>query len=64
MRLISWMVGILMTAGHVWAQQLKVDPSSRAGDDKSTGILWLITAIFVVACLVVAFKPAKRSKLE
>ena len=46
------------------AQDITVDPASPVSSaDKSTAIEWLITGLFLVFCLVVGFKPAKRSKL-
>lgn len=63
-RLIIGLIGLLMTAGGLFAQEYKLEPPKVYTDpDASTAMQWLMTAVFVVGCLVVAFKPAKRSNL-
>jgi hypothetical protein len=64
MRWAFMMVGVLMMATHAVAQEVTYEGSKPLVTDKSTAMQWLITAVFLVGCLVVAFKPAKRSKLE
>jgi hypothetical protein len=64
MRLVSGLFALLISAGLALGQGLKTDAPAALGVDKSTAVQWLITAVFVVATLVVAFKPAKRAKLE
>jgi len=64
MRLLCWVLGVLASTGLVLAQNLQMDAPKPLGTEKSLAIPWLITAVFLVATLVVAFKPAKRSKLE
>ena len=63
MRFVWLMLGTLATAGQILAQEI-MDPPKTVVADKSTAMQWLITAVFLVGCLVVGFKPAKRSKLE
>lgn len=63
MRLLLFVLGILATAGQAIAQEMKLTPPSVVVE-KSSAMQWLITVVFLVGCLVVAFKPAKRSKLE
>lgn len=64
MRWLVWMLGVLAMAGEVLAQEYDVKPPAKVVSDSSMAIQWLIMAVFLVATLVVAFKPAKRSKLE
>jgi hypothetical protein len=63
MRLLLFVIGILATAGRALAQEIKLTHPPLVSE-KSSAIQWLITVVFLVGCLVVAFKPAKRSKLE
>lgn len=63
MRIVSGLLGVMMTADLALGQIQMPAPSFH--DPKTgTAIQWLITAVFLVGSLVVAFKPAKRSKLE
>ena len=62
-RLICGLMGILWWVGPVLAQTYKEVPP-KAMDEKSTTIEWLIAAGFLVGCLGVAFKPAKRSNIK
>ncbi len=64
MRWVVWIIGVLMLTGQLLAQEVEIKSPPGALQDKSSGIQWLIMSIFLVATLVVAFKPAKRSKLE
>lgn len=64
MRLVSASFAVLALAGLAWGQNLQTEAPTAMGSDASTAIQWLITAVFIVATLVVAFKPAKRAKLE
>lgn len=57
--LMSW----VLTAPPVLAQSREV-VSRKSGAEESVMIEWLIGAVFLVGCLVVAFKPAKRSNLQ
>jgi hypothetical protein len=50
-------------AGPVLAQTYEEAPP-KAMEEKSLATAWLIAAAFLVGCLVVAFKPAKRSNLK
>ena len=53
----------LALVGAALAQEYGVTPPQVIADD-SVAIEWLITLVFLVACGVVAFKPAKRSNLR
>ncbi len=64
MRLVIWILGVFATAGQVLAQEVELKQVSRSTSEASTAFQWLIMAVFLVATLVVSFKPAKRSKLE
>jgi uncharacterized membrane protein YecN with MAPEG domain len=64
MRLALWIIGVLVTTGQVLAQEVQVKEVARANAGASMAIEWLIMSVFLVATLVVGFKPAKRSKLE
>ena len=62
-KMVSWFGGILMLTAPALAQTYRqTAPSSGGG--KGVLIEWLIAAGFLVACLFVAFKPAKRSNLK
>ncbi len=61
--LVAASFSALWTAAAL-AQEVTIDaPSVVSSSDRSTAIEWLITGVFLVCCLVVGFKPAKRSKL-
>jgi hypothetical protein len=62
-RLWYMVMGVLMTAGPVLAQKAH-EPPKFQNRDHSTLVEWGIGAIFLVGCLVVAFKPSKRSNLH
>lgn len=61
---IGGFIAGLALAGVAAAQQTFDLPPANTPDEASIAIEWLIGAIFVVGCLVVAFKPAKRSNLH
>ncbi len=63
----QWIVGLavgLGLAAVATAQQAYDLPSAGTPEEASIAIEWLIGGTFVVGCLVVAFKPAKRSNLR
>lgn len=56
---------VLMSSASTWAQEARLPDAPLSTDpERSTAFQWLMVAVFLIACLVVAFKPAKRSKLE
>ncbi|MHC4442272.1 MAG: hypothetical protein ACYTF1_05705 [Planctomycetota bacterium] len=61
-RIIWGICGFFLTEGAVLAQYVETKPTVLKKD--STAIEWLIAGIFLVGCMVVAFKPAKRSNLK
>ncbi|HOA74560.1 MAG TPA: hypothetical protein PL151_09735 [Phycisphaerae bacterium] len=63
MNRIASVTTVLVSANLAFGQ-LTVDVPKPLSEPPSNMIQWLITAVFMVAALVVAFKPAKRSKLE
>lgn len=64
MRLVNLLSGVLLSATVAMAQGVPLPDPKAINPERSNAIQWLITAVFLVATLVVAFKPAKRSKLE
>ena len=62
-RLTGLLVGLLLSAESVFAQQTyEAEPLKTK--EASTTMAWVIGAVFLLGCLVVAFKPAKRSNLR
>lgn len=57
------LVCLLSLALPAWAQTY-VQPTPKVSAEKGTAIEWLITGVFLVGCLVVAFKPAKRAGMK
>lgn len=62
-RLIEILLAALFSATPLMAQSYEA-ADSKANLDKSVAKEWLIGSIFLVGCLVVAFKPAKRANLR
>jgi hypothetical protein len=54
---------LLMWVGPLLAQTYD-EQAAPALNDRSTTMEWLIAAGFLVGCLGVAFKPAKRANLK
>jgi hypothetical protein len=65
-RLLSILFAVLLSATPpLIAQSYDVPPDNTPkAEDRSVAKEWLIGAIFLVGCLVVAFKPAKRANLR
>ena len=63
-RLLACLTGLLLSAGTALAQQEYETLSFKVQEERSTALAWGIGTIFVIGCLVVAFKPAKRSNLR
>jgi hypothetical protein len=64
-RLVGGLLSVLLWAGPLLAQTNTYDePAPKSMNEKSTATEWLITGAFLVGCLVVAFKPTKRSILK
>jgi len=61
---IKALCGMLLSAGPALGQQAYEATQPRAAQEQSVMLEWGIGAIFLVGCLVVAFKPAKRSNLR
>ena len=55
--------GVLLTAAAAMAQTA-YDPPKLTSNERGSMAEWGIGALFLIACLVVAFKPAKRSNLR
>jgi len=56
---------ILATAAQLLAQGETFQPDKfEMKEGFSTMIEWAIGAVFVVGCLVIAFKPAKRANIK
>lgn len=62
-RVLCFVIGLLLTAGPVLAQKPYQAPS-YATTERSALVEWGIGSVFLVGCLVVAFKPSKRSNLK
>ena len=64
-RLLNVLFGVLLSATPLSAQTYDIppEPETKAGE-RSVAWEWLIGSIFLVGCLVVAFKPAKRANLH
>jgi len=60
---VSWLSGIVMCAAPALAQTYEQKIPTSTGE-KGVMIEWLIATAFLIACLVVSFKPAKRSNLK
>jgi hypothetical protein len=64
-RLLCGLLSVLLWAGPLPAQSNTYEePAPKSMNEKSTATEWLITGAFLVGCLVVAFKPSKRSNLK
>ena len=64
-RLINILVTVLLSATPLMAQAYDVTQEAESKSaDRSVWHEWLIGSIFLVGCLVVAFKPAKRANLR
>ena len=61
---LTWSTGFLLASvGPAFAQAYEeVKPLFL--EKKSTAVEWLIAGVFLVGCMVIAFKPAKRSNLQ
>ncbi len=62
-RLTCMLMGLLLAAAPALAQKPYEAPK-YSSKDRSTMIEWGIGAGFLIGCLVVAFKPSKRSNLK
>jgi hypothetical protein len=62
-RILCLVMGLLLTAGPALAQKPYKEPS-YSNKERSTIVQWGIGAAFLIGCLVVAFKPSKRSNLK
>ncbi|GMU22387.1 MAG: hypothetical protein AMXMBFR13_24730 [Phycisphaerae bacterium] len=62
-RFLTFMLGTLLFTVPAWGQSYEL-PQGGKPVEKSVAKEWLIGSIFLVGCLVVAFKPAKRSNLQ
>ena len=62
-RLMCGLMTLFLWAGPVLAQTYEEQPSPSM-HEKSGTVEWLIAAGFLVGCLGVAFKPAKRANIK
>jgi len=62
-KILYLVMGLLLTAGPALAQK-PYTPPTYSNKERSVLIEWGIGAAFLVGCLVVAFKPSKRSNLK
>jgi len=62
-RIIWFLTGVLVLTTSVLAQSYKVT-KPKILEKESTAMEWLYAGTFLVGCMVIAFKPAKRSNLR
>lgn len=62
--LLNLILGVLLFATTLSAQTIDISTEADLKSDRSVWMEWLIGSIFLVGCLVVAFKPAKRADLR
>lgn len=62
-RLLNALFAVLVSAMPLSAQTYEASGPPEI-KEKSVAKEWLIGSIFLVGCLVVAFKPAKRANLR
>jgi hypothetical protein len=55
---------LVLSSSTAMGQMSYPQPTPYTVTKESMWMEWVIAAVFVVGCLVVAFKPAKRSNLE
>lgn len=60
----SILIGILAMAGPAMAQTYDLPQPKTVSEEPSLLYPWLFGLAFLVGCLVVAFKPAKRANLQ
>ncbi len=66
-RLLAVLLSLMLSAPPLIAQSYEVGDAYsglKAAPEKSVAKEWLIGSVFLVGCLVVAFKPAKRANLR
>ncbi len=62
-KVLYLVMSLLLTAGPALAQT-PYQPPTYSNKERSVLMEWGIGAAFLVGCLVVAFKPSKRSNLK
>lgn len=62
-RLLNILLGLLLSATPLAAQSYQAPEPSKP-KEKSVAKEWGIATVFIIGCLVVAFKPAKRANLR
>lgn len=63
-RLLQTLMGLFLFATPLFAQTYELPEGKATPPDKSVAKEWLIGSVFLIGCLVVAFKPAKRANLR
>jgi hypothetical protein len=64
-RLLNILLGVMLLAAPLSAQTYEIPQEPEIKPEaRSVWQEWLIGSIFLVGCLVVAFKPAKRADLR
>ena len=63
-RVRSFVAGVLMAARPLMAQTYDLPAPKTSSTEPSMLWPWLFGLAFLVGCLVVAFKPAKRANLQ
>ena len=64
LRRILWGLLLFFFSEAMVLAQAYDEPKPVVLEKKSTAMEWLIAGIFLVGCMVIAFKPAKRSNLK
>ncbi|MBP7934476.1 MAG: hypothetical protein KA354_07480 [Phycisphaerae bacterium] len=61
--LMTWLLGLTVWVAPLLGQSY-TEPAPKIPTEKGSAVEWLAAAIFMVCCLAVAFKPARRSNLK
>lgn len=63
-RTIASTLGALLVPAVASAEDAFEKLPLKSQQEPSTLVPWAIAAVFIIGCLVVAFKPSKRSNLR
>jgi len=61
---LKTLIVLLFLQSSTWAQSYEQPPPKIFSQDQSMLMPWLYGLAFLIGCLVVAFKPAKRANLQ
>ncbi len=63
-RIPAMLMTAVLSALPAMAQTYELPAPNKSGAEQSVLYEWLIGTAFLICCLVVAFKPARRSNLR